>query len=98
MNAPSDPRHTPPRHIPTRRVRFRFLPEELPKHFANEDLVMSHVVAVLSSLFPEGEDFFVRSVRHYRDRVTDPELRQQVAGFIGQESIHGRERRARARR
>jgi predicted metal-dependent hydrolase len=44
-------------------------------------------------VFPEGEEFFVRSVRHHRDRVTDPVLRRQVAGFIGQESVHGREHR-----
>jgi hypothetical protein len=54
---------------------------------------MSHVVAVLSALFPEGEDFFVRSVRHYADAITDPELTRQVAGFIGQEVTHGREHR-----
>jgi hypothetical protein len=59
---------------------------------------MSHVVAVLSSLFPEGEDFFVRSVRNYRDHITDPELRKQVAGFIGQEAVHGREHRTFNRR
>lgn len=58
------------------------------------DIVSSHVVAVLSCLFPEGEDFFVQSVRNYRDRITDPELSAQVKGFIGQEAIHGREHRA----
>ena len=55
---------------------------------------MSHIVAMLSAMFPEGEDFFVRSVRHYADRITDPELKAQVAGFIGQEVTHGREHRA----
>src|SRR5690606_18658513 len=45
-------------------------------------------------VFPDGEDFFVRSVRHYRDRITDPVLKRQVAGFIGQEAMHGREHRA----
>jgi predicted metal-dependent hydrolase len=44
-------------------------------------------------MFPEGEDFFVRSVRDLRHKVTDPELAQQVAGFIGQEVTHGREHR-----
>jgi uncharacterized protein len=44
-------------------------------------------------MFPEGEDFFVRSVRNYRDRIEDPELKKQVAGFIGQEAMHGREHR-----
>jgi uncharacterized protein len=82
-----------PRTVRTRRVAFSYPEADLPKHFAGDDLVMSHVVAVLSSLFPEGEDFFVRTVRNYRDEITDPELKKQVAGFIGQEAIHGREHR-----
>jgi len=44
-------------------------------------------------VFPDGEDFFVRSVRNFRDEITDPELKRQVAGFIGQEAMHGREHR-----
>jgi len=80
--------------IPTRRISFAEGLADLPKHFADDDLVASHFFAALSSVFPDGEDFFVRSVRHYRDRITDPELRRAVAGFIGQESVHGREHRA----
>jgi predicted metal-dependent hydrolase len=53
--------------------------------------LMSHVVAYLSSTFPEGEDFFVRSVRRHADQVTDPVLKEQVKGFIGQEVTHSRE-------
>ncbi len=59
---------------------------------------MSHVLAPSSSLFPEGEDFFVRSVRNYRDRIDDPVLKKAVGGFIGQEAIHGREHRTFNRR
>jgi predicted metal-dependent hydrolase len=81
-----------PRTIKTRRVEFRHDPG-MPHHFAGGDPVMSHIVSTLSSLFPEGEDFFVQSVRNYRDKITDPELKKQVAGFIGQEAIHGREHR-----
>jgi hypothetical protein len=67
---------------------------EMPRHFAADgDLVSGHVISALSSVFPDGEDYFVRSVRHYRDRVTDPALKRQVAGFIGQEAVHGREHR-----
>lgn len=85
----------PDHHIPTRRVSFDEGLATLPRHFAADgDLMTSHLFAGLSALFPEGEDFFVRSVRHYRDRITDPELKRQVAGFIGQESVHGREHRA----
>src|SRR4051794_1582787 len=85
----------PPRTVKTRRLELEYESETLPKHFMDDgDLVMSHVVATLSGLFPEGEDFFVRSGRNYRDKVTDPELKKQVSGFIGQEANHGREHRA----
>ena len=85
----------PDRKVPTRRISFEASLEDLPKHFAGDgDLILSHLAAALSSVFPDGEDFFVRSVRHYRDRITDPDLQRQVAGFIGQEATHGREHRA----
>ena len=76
------------RKVPTRRISFEESLADVPKHFAADgDLIMSHVLASLSSVFPDGEDFFVRSVRYFRDQITDPELRRQVAGFIGQEAI-----------
>src|SRR5579875_1819742 len=83
------------RKVTTRRVALEPTFEHVPRHFAGEgDLLGSHFVAALSALFPDGEDFFVRSVRHYRDQITDPSLKRQVAGFIGQEAMHGREHRA----
>jgi predicted metal-dependent hydrolase len=69
--------------------------DDVPRHFAADgDIVMSHVLAVLSGVFPDGEDYFVRSVGAVRDRITDPVLRRNVEGFIGQEEMHGREHRA----
>ena len=83
------------RKVPTRRMSFEESLQAVPRHFAADgDLVQSHVAAALSGVFPDGEDFFVRSVRHFRDEITDPELKRQVAGFIGQEAMHGREHRA----
>jgi len=83
------------RTIPTRRVSFDETLGRLPKHFAADgDLIDSHLAAALSAVFPDGEDFFVRSVRHFRSQITDPALLRQVAGFIGQEAMHGREHRA----
>ncbi|HZN12634.1 MAG TPA: metal-dependent hydrolase [Acidimicrobiales bacterium] len=85
----------PDRKVPTRRISFEESLQEVPRHFAADgDLVLSHVAAGLSAVFPDGEDFFVRSVRNYRDQITDPELKRQVNGFIGQEAMHGREHRA----
>jgi uncharacterized protein len=83
------------RKVPTRRISFEESLQQLPQHYAADgDLILSHVAASLSAVFPDGEDFFVRSVRHFRDQITDPELKRQVAGFIGQEAMHGREHRA----
>lgn len=77
----------PVRHFPSL--------EERPMHreLVDGDPVMSHVVAVLSAMFPNGEDFFVRSVRRYRDDVHDPELAGKVKQFVGQESNHRRAHR-----
>lgn len=94
MTATAQARVVPERQIRTRRIRFDYPSGSLGRHYVQGDLVMSHVVAVLSAMFPEGEDYFVRSVRRYADRVTDPELQKQVAGFVGQEVTHGREHRA----
>jgi predicted metal-dependent hydrolase len=85
----------PDRTVPTRRISLDDFFPDVPRHFAAEgDLMSSHLAAALSAVFPEGEEFFVRSVRRFRDDVTDPELKRQVAGFIGQEAIHGRQHRA----
>lgn len=78
------------RSITTRRMAIDH-PEEMPRHFLAGDILMSHIMAVLSATFPKGEQFFVDSVRNYRDQIGDDELRHQVAGFIGQESMHARE-------
>jgi uncharacterized protein len=84
----------PERKVPTRRMSFAESMQDLPRHFAVDgDLISGHVIMALSSVFPDGEDYFVRSVRHYRDQITDPALKRQVAGFIGQEAVHGREHR-----
>jgi len=84
----------PARKVPTRRMSFDESMRDLPRHFAGDgDLISGHLIAALSSVFPDGEDYFVRSVRRFRDQVTDRDLKRQVAGFIGQEAVHGREHR-----
>jgi predicted metal-dependent hydrolase len=80
--------------VPVRVMEFNRWVADLPKYFAADgDIVMSHILSVLSSTFPEGENFFVRSVSAARDDISDPQLRADVDGFIGQEEMHGREHR-----
>lgn len=77
--------------IPPRHMQFEF-PADTPRYFFYDgNPLASLMFVVFSGIFPPGERFFVESVRHYRDRITDPVLKAQVAGFIGQEALHGRE-------
>ena len=87
-------RPIPERTIEVRRPGISYTDEATPRYFVADDILRSHIAAMLSAVFPEGEDFFVRSVRSCRDGITDPVLKEQVKGFIGQEALHGREHRA----
>lgn len=79
---------------PVRRVRFKFGdPKPMNHFFVENDIAFSHLVAMLSAIFPPGEESFIRSVRNFSDQITDPDLKKRVAGFIGQESVHGQEHR-----
>ncbi|HIF94704.1 MAG TPA: hypothetical protein EYQ60_16510 [Myxococcales bacterium] len=55
-----------------------------------DDPFATHFLNALSSTFPYGEAFFVRSVLWYRDRIEDPGLRERIRGFAGQEGQHSR--------
>ncbi|BBY27088.1 metal-dependent hydrolase [Mycolicibacterium sediminis] len=77
-----------PSPLKARRIRFSYPDGAQRQHFADGQLVASHMFAVLSGLFPEGEDFFIRSVRAHRGEITDPAMMQAVKGFIAQEATH----------
>ncbi|WP_436792874.1 metal-dependent hydrolase [Actinospongicola halichondriae] len=84
----------PDRTFPVRRITFEEVIDGLTADFAaDDDVLMCHMVAALSGLFPDGEEMFIDSVKHYRDEITDQDLKRQVNAFIGQEVTHGREHR-----
>ncbi len=76
--------------IPPRHIDFNF-PQNIPKYFYAGNPTATTFFAMLSGFFPPGERYFMDSVRHFRDRVTDKEQRAAISGFMGQEAIHGRE-------
>lgn len=77
--------------IPTRRdLHFGLTAESVSNWHAHGPHV-THFANAMSLFFPEGERYFIHTVRHYRDRITEPQLRQAVNAFIGQEAMHGRE-------
>jgi predicted metal-dependent hydrolase len=69
-----------------RAPRFAF--QGLRRHWLGGSRAATHLVNGVNLLFPGGERFFVRSVRHYVDRIT-PDLAERVRTlFFAQEGRH----------
>lgn len=75
--------------FPVRKMGFEF--DEVPRRWFHDSVLVSDLVNALNLLFPAGERFFVRSVKHYLPRLEDPSLRARVRAFFGQEGSHGHE-------
>ncbi len=60
------------------------------KYFFRGNAILSTLMYALSASFPDGERFFIDSVRYYRDQIDDPVLKEDIRGFIGQEAHHSR--------
>ncbi|MCX4244065.1 metal-dependent hydrolase [Paraliomyxa miuraensis] len=75
--------------FPVRKMGFAF--SEVPREWFFDSVFTSQTANALSLLFPAGERFFVRSVKHYLPRITNPTLRARVRAFFGQEGSHGHE-------
>jgi uncharacterized protein len=79
---------SPATHVPVPRPRApRLALEGARRRWYGGSLAATQVANAVNLLFPSGERFFVRSVRHYGDRIT-PDLAAQVKGFFGQEGRH----------
>jgi len=76
-----------PIDVKPRRMNFPFT-EVSKRYFYDDNLLKSAYIASLSATFPAGEGEFIASVRLFRDKIDDPELQQQIKGFIGQEGHH----------
>ncbi|WP_306324002.1 MULTISPECIES: metal-dependent hydrolase [unclassified Streptomyces] len=72
--------------ITPRRVSFDW--ETTPLHWIPDEPTATHVINVLHLLLPAGERWFVRVFKEGLPLVEDPELLQDVKGFMGQEATH----------
>lgn len=78
-------------NIPPRHMDFGFSSSQMPRYYAADNPFITAVFTTLSSAIPDGERFFVESVRKFRDQISNPELNTQISGFIGQEAFHAKE-------
>lgn len=81
-------RHT----LKARRVKFDL--SASPVQWLPEDVFSSHLVNGIHLLLPAGELWFCRIYNKALPYITDPQLREDVAGFIRQEGIHAQAHRA----
>ena len=71
--------------ITVRKREFDF--KNSPKYFFKRNKFVTHFLNALSTSFPPGEDFFVRSVRRFR-KNNKSQLEKDISAFIGQEAFH----------
>ncbi|GAA1237119.1 metal-dependent hydrolase [Kitasatospora nipponensis] len=69
-----------------RDVKFDW--SDLPLHWVPDEPFVTHTINVLHLLLPEGERWFIKVFRDALPMIRDEQLREEVLGFIGQESIH----------
>lgn len=75
--------------IKVRNVSFEF--DQVQKHWIMDNPIMTHFINSMHIVFPDGEKFFIRSVRKFAKDIEDPQLKKDIRGFCGQEGVHARE-------
>ena len=74
---------------PIVRNNLDFKLADVPRYWFAGDPFLTRMFDALSLTFPDGERYFIQSVRLFRDQIQDPDLKQRVADFIRQEAQHG---------
>jgi len=76
--------------IKPRRMQFDTSSMEMDRFAIKGNSLISTFFYALSGMFPDGERFFIHSVRHYQKSISDKKMIAEIRGFIGQEAHHGR--------
>ncbi|MDT5257885.1 MAG: uncharacterized protein QOD10_2965 [Mycobacterium sp.] len=69
-----------------RKVHFDW--DTAPLHWIPGDPYASHVITALNLLLPTAERWFIRLLSDALEHVRDGHIREEIIGFIGQESVH----------
>ncbi|MEY4429046.1 MAG: hypothetical protein RLZZ182_1735 [Pseudomonadota bacterium] len=83
--------HQAPPIVPRMKLDFGLDAErgaDIPRHWMDNDAFKTRFFDAMSTLFPVGEKFFITCVRDFRDRITDPQVLQDIKDFNLQEAQH----------
>ncbi|MFB7878407.1 metal-dependent hydrolase [Nocardia sp. NPDC056064] len=69
-----------------RNVRFDW--SDVALQWMPDEPIAGHLICALNMLLPEGERMFIATYREALPYVKDEKLREDMLGFIGQESMH----------
>ncbi|MEV0357177.1 metal-dependent hydrolase [Nocardia sp. NPDC050697] len=72
--------------IEARDVRFDF--DSVPLHYIPGEVLATHIVNVMHLVLPEGERAMAQALSEALPYIRDPRLREEVQGFVGQETTH----------
>ncbi len=74
--------------VPREKLDFG-LDGDIPKYWFGGDAFKTRFFDAMSTIFPEGERYFISCVRDFRDQVSDPKLLAEIKDFMRQEGQHG---------
>lgn len=68
---------------------FGLSSDDIPTYWLANNPYKTRVVDAVQATFPDGERYFIASVRAFREQIKNPVLRAEVKDFMLQEGQHG---------